>query len=271
MAEPIIKLVDASKSFGDKPVLRGASLEVHKGESVVIIGRSGSGKSVTLKLILGMIEPDIGEVFVSGVHVNRTSDADLYPVRKKIGMLFQNAALWDSLSVFDNVALALRQHQWGEEEQIRERVYDCLDQVGLEDMETPGREGLIKVANRFPAELSGGMRKRVGLARAIAPQPDIMLYDEPTTGLDPIMSGIIDRLISNLHKEMGVTSLAITHDMHSALTIADRLVMLHRGVYSSLGTADEALISDDPVVRQFLHGADGPIKPKYTDHIQPEA
>ena len=262
-----LKITGVQKAFGEKPVLRDATLSVHESESVVIIGRSGSGKSVTLRLILGLMQPDAGDVFVNDYHVNALPEMDLYPMRRNIGMLFQNSALWDSMNVYDNIALALRQHRSCSEEKIRDRVYDCLIQVGLAEMGDSGRKGLEDIATRFPSELSGGMKKRVGLARAIAPQPKIMLYDEPTTGLDPIMAGIINRLINTLNDDMGVTSLTITHDMQSAFEIADRLVLLHNGVYQSIGTPEEALLSEDPVVRQFLHNVEGPVRPTHTDRM----
>ncbi|MDP8208294.1 MAG: ATP-binding cassette domain-containing protein [Candidatus Electryonea clarkiae] len=265
----MIELVNIKKSFGEKPVLRNVNLTVEEGESVVIIGRSGSGKSVAFRHILRLIKPDEGRVYVEGRDISTLSRKGLYKVLENIGVLFQNSALWDSMNVFENIALALRRHKMcGGENGIRKRVYDCLDMVGLGMTGISGTGGVEIIGTRMPSELSGGMRKRVGLARAIAPNPAYMLYDEPTTGLDPIMSGIINRLIKRLNKELNVTSLTITHDMHSASTIADRIVLLHKGEFKDLGTPDEANSNDDPIVRQFIHGEDGPIHPVLTDHFE---
>lgn len=254
----MIELIGISKSFSGRPVLRNVNLKVEDGESVVIIGRSGSGKSVTLRHILGLLEPDSGRVIVDGKDVNEMSKSELFELRRGMGMLFQNSALWDSMNVEDNIALALRHHKMMPETEIKERVSECLSMVGLDEI------GL-----KYPAELSGGMRKRVGLARAIATQPKYMLYDEPTTGLDPIMAAIIDRLISDLNHQMHTTSVTITHDMNSAFQIADRIVMLHRGEFIFSGTPREVQDTDMPVVRQLVHGeAEGPICPIHTDHYE---
>ncbi|HEB83943.1 MAG TPA: ABC transporter ATP-binding protein [Bacteroidetes bacterium] len=252
----MIEMTHVAKSFAGHPVLRDVSLTVAEGESVVLIGRSGSGKSVMLRHILGLIQPDSGRVVVDGVPVSERDEREIYGVRRKIGMLFQNAALWDSMSVYDNIALALRHHKMLDEEEISERVESCLSSVGLGG-----------IGDKMPSELSGGMRKRVGLARAIATRPTYMLYDEPTTGLDPIMSAIINELIIRLNEELKVTSLTITHDMRSAMEIADRILMLHRGTIIFDGTPEQLAASDDPVVRQFYTGSsEGPIHPIHTDH-----
>lgn len=256
----MISMRGVAKSFRGMPVLRNVTFDVNEGESVVLLGRSGSGKSVTLRNILGIIKPDQGKVIVDNQNVSELELDELYPLRRKIGMLFQNAALWDSMNVYENVALALQHHAVVPRREIPDRVKECLTLVGL---------GEDSIAKRMPSELSGGMKKRVGLARAIAVFPKYMLYDEPTTGLDPIMASIIDKLIRELNTSLKVTSLTITHDMNSAFTIADRIVMLHRGEIIFSGSVDEVKNSDDPVVHQFIHGdPDGPIKPIYTDHYE---
>lgn len=261
----MIELKNIRKSFGSKWVLRDANLVIEDGESVVILGRSGSGKSVALRHILGLLKPDAGEVYVDGLNVNRLSRARHLELLRNIGMLFQNSALWDSMTVFENVALALRRHRlYDSEEELRQRVHDCLEMVGLHE----SRGGIEVIGWKMPAELSGGMRKRVGLARAIAPQPKYMLYDEPTTGLDPIMAGIINRLINHLNREMKITSLTITHDLQSAYDIADRIVLLHYGRFRDLGTPEETRASTDEVVRQFIHGVEGPVHPSASDHLE---
>lgn len=245
----LIRIEDLHKSFGDLHVLRGVDLEIARGESVVIIGSSGSGKSVLIKHVIGLLEPDAGCVYVEGQSVHHLDRAGLSKLRQRMGMLFQYAALFDSMSVGDNVAFALRQHKRWKEERIRDRVSEVLGWVGLQ-----GSEG------KAPAELSGGMKKRVGLARALALGAEIILYDEPTTGLDPILADQINELILDLAERLHVTSVTITHDMVSAYKIADRIAMLYQGRIEEIGTPEEIQNSANPVIQQFIHGcAEGPI------------
>jgi phospholipid/cholesterol/gamma-HCH transport system ATP-binding protein len=244
-----IRLRGVRKAFGDHAVLQGVDLNVARGESVVIIGSSGTGKSVLIKHIIGLLAPDSGEVHIDGAHVAGLGRAALRDLRQRMGMLFQYAALFDSMNVGDNVAFALRQHTNWSAEKIADRVTEVLGWVGLKGTEA-----------KSPAELSGGMKKRVGLARAIALGPEIILYDEPTTGLDPILSDQINDLILSLAQRLHVTSVTITHDMVSAYKIADRIAMLYHGRIEALGTPDEIQHSDNAVVQQFIHGrAEGPI------------
>lgn len=238
----MIQLIDVYKSFGPKKVLSGITLDVHEGETMVIIGFSGSGKSVLIKHIVGLLEPDRGVVKVDGEDVSRLSRRELYAMRAKIGYVFQFAALFDSLSIGDNVAMGLRKQKLPEPE-VRRRVTEALELVDL-----PG------VEHRFPAELSGGMRKRVGLARAIALRPKYILYDEPTTGLDPVTSAVIDQLMCRMRDQLGVTGIVITHDMRSAYTVGTRIAMLYDGRIRQVGTVDEMRESQDPVVHQFVMG-----------------
>ncbi|GAB4151300.1 MAG: ATP-binding cassette domain-containing protein [Planctomycetota bacterium] len=249
MDTPKVSLQGVHKSFGSQHVLRGVDLDVAQGESVVIIGGSGTGKSVTLKNICGLIWPDRGRVFFDGKDITFTPELEMTAIRMKIGMLFQNAALFDSLPVWENIAFALLEHRLATKSEVMDIVAETLRMVGL-----PG------VEYKMPSELSGGMRKRVGLARAIAMKPEVMLYDEPTTGLDPIMSDVINELIISTADTLGVTSISVTHDLKSAAKIADRIVMLYKGRIYASGTATEILESEDPVVRQFVRGeAEGPI------------
>jgi phospholipid/cholesterol/gamma-HCH transport system ATP-binding protein len=237
------------KSFGEHHVLRGVDLTVKRGESMVVIGGSGSGKSVLIKHVIGLLRPDSGRVSVEGQVVADLKRAGLKELRQRMGMLFQYAALFDSMKVGDNVAFALRQHTKMKETEIQERVAEVLSWVGLEGVE-----------EKWPAELSGGMKKRAGLARAIALGPEIMLYDEPTTGLDPILADQINDLIIDLSERLHVTSISITHDMVSAYKIADRIAMLYRGKIEEIGTPQEIQDSPNPVIQQFIHGrAEGPI------------
>ncbi|HYV96782.1 MAG TPA: ABC transporter ATP-binding protein [Gemmatimonadaceae bacterium] len=239
----MISLVDVHKSFGEKSVLRGFTLDVREGETMVILGASGSGKSVTIKHIVGLLKPDSGTVFVDGQEVPTLARSELYELRAHIGYVFQFAALFDSLTVADNVAMGLRKHGGMSEEEMARRVGETLELVDLPGVET-----------KMPAELSGGMRKRVGIARAIALKPKYLLYDEPTTGLDPVTSAVIDDLMVRTQKTLGVTSIVITHDMKSAYRVATRIALLHEGTVRQVGTVEEIQHTDDPVVRQFIEG-----------------
>ncbi len=247
--EPMIKVVDLYKAFGPKKVLQGADLEINKGESMVVLGGSGTGKSVLIKCIIGILRPDAGKVYVAGQEVTTLKEWELNEIRKKFGMLFQGGALFDSLSVWQNVGFGLKQHTKLSDKEIKERAVEKLKLVGL-----------FNVENLRTSELSGGMMKRVSLARAICMEPEILLYDEPTTGLDPIMADVINELIIHLKKTLKVTSIAITHDMVSAYKIADKIAMLYKGKIIEVGTPDEIKSSKNEIVQQFIHGrAEGPI------------
>jgi phospholipid/cholesterol/gamma-HCH transport system ATP-binding protein len=246
----MIKLVGLYKTFAANKVLQGLGLEVGKGESRVIIGGSGSGKSVILKHIIGILKPDKGDVFIEGVNITTLQENELYEVRKKFGMLFQMAALFDSMNIWENVGFALMRQKNMKLKDVKEIAIEKLKMVGL-----------VGVENLSPAELSGGMKKRVGLARAIAHEPEILLYDEPTTGLDPITADAINDLIVEMRERLSVTSVAITHDMNSAYKIADRISMLYEGKIIQTGSPSEIKNTENPVVRQFITGsAVGPIK-----------
>lgn len=250
MGEPIIQLVDLYKSFGDNRVLQGVNLEIERGETMVIIGGSGTGKSVILKHIIGLMKPDRGRVIVDGKDLSTLKERSVDELRKKFGMLFQYAALFDSLTVWENVGFALRQQTHLSDEEIKRRATEKLSTVGLRGVE-----------DRMPADLSGGMKKRVGLARALAMEPEILLYDEPTTGLDPIMADAINELILEMKHRLQVTGVAITHDMTSAYKIADRIAMLYQGKIQAVGSAEEIKNSTNPIVHQFVTGSSvGPIK-----------
>lgn len=249
LSEPMIKVVDLYKTFGTKKVLQGANLEVNRGESMVVLGGSGTGKSVLIKCTIGLLKPDAGEIYVAGKEVTSLKERGLNELRKKFGMLFQGGALFDSLSVWENVGFGLRQHTTLPDKDIKERAIERLKMVGLYNVE-----------NLRTSELSGGMMKRVSLARSICMEPEILLYDEPTTGLDPIMSDVINDLIVHLKETLRVTSIAITHDMTSAYKIADKIAMLYKGKIIEVGTPDEIRNSRNEIVQQFIHGrAEGPI------------
>jgi phospholipid/cholesterol/gamma-HCH transport system ATP-binding protein len=239
----MIQLIDVYKSFGPKRVLEGFSLDVHEGETMVIIGYSGTGKSVAIKHIVGLLEPDSGRVIVDDHEVPLLSRRELYQLRARIGYVFQFAALFDSFTIGENVAMGLRKQQELSEQEIHDRVHEALDLVDLPNVE-----------NRFPAELSGGMRKRVGIARAIALRPKYILYDEPTTGLDPVTSAVIDQLMIRMRDRLGVTGIVITHDMRSAYTVGTRIAMLDQGRVRQVGSVEEIKHSTDPLVRQFIEG-----------------
>lgn len=238
----MIRLRELHKSFGELRVLDGFSLEVETGESVAVVGRSGSGKSVLLKHVAGLMEPDAGTVEVGGETISGAPRERVHAIRLRMGFVFQASALFDSLTVADNVRLALQRHGTPKET-IEERVEECLSVVGLEGW-----------GDRMPAELSGGMRKRAGLARAVAPRPEYLLYDEPTSGLDPVTTAMIDEMISNLKEDLRATSLVVTHDMRSAERVADRIALLYEGRVRWIGTPAEFRRGEDPAVRAFAEG-----------------
>lgn len=238
-----IELRDIHKAFGPKKILRGLSLTVEEGETVSLVGFSGAGKSVTLKHINGLLKPDQGTVFVDDLEVPRLGRDQLYKLRLDIGYVFQFAALFDSMTVAENIRMGLVKKGGLGEKEMQERTAESLKLVDLNGFE-----------NRFPAELSGGQRKRAGLARAVAYRPKYLLYDEPTSGLDPVTTTVIDRLIMRMKKELGVTSLVITHDMKSAYTVSDRIAMLYEGRVVEVGTPDEIRSSENDIVRSFVEG-----------------
>ena len=238
-----IVLKDVHKAFGPKEVLRGFSLEVREGETLSIVGGSGSGKSVALKHIVRLLEPDRGEIWVDGRHVGALSEEELYALRREVGYVFQFAALFDSMTVADNVGMGLKRVPGMGGDEIGRQVAECLRLVDLAGYES-----------RHPSELSGGQKKRAGLARAIATRPKYLLYDEPTTGLDPVTTAVIGGLIVRMRRELGVTGVVITHDMASAFRISDRIAMLHEGRIRFEGTPDEMKATQDPVVRGFIEG-----------------
>jgi phospholipid/cholesterol/gamma-HCH transport system ATP-binding protein len=246
----MIVLDNVHKAFGDKQVLTGFSLEVKEGDIAVILGYSGTGKSVAIKHIVGLLQPDEGTVFVDGREVPRLSRRELYEVRSHIGYVFQFAALFDSLTVGENVAMGLRKQGRLNERELQDRVHEALDHVDLPD-----------AAPMMPSDLSGGMRKRVGIARAIALRPKYLLYDEPTTGLDPVTAAVIDELMQRMQRQLGVTSIVITHDLRTAWTIGTRIAMLYEGKVRQVGSPDEIRHTRDPVVRQFIEGRATPDEP----------
>jgi phospholipid/cholesterol/gamma-HCH transport system ATP-binding protein len=243
----MIEARNLMKGFGTQPVLDGVSFRIENGESVAIIGRSGCGKSVLLKHLIGLLQPDAGEVLIDSENIVPMNERQLLRVRRKFGMVFQGSALFDSMTVEENVAFGLRRHEHLTEAEIARRVAESLEMVDL-----PGTEA------KNPAELSGGMRKRVGLARAIVYEPQIVLYDEPTTGLDPIVSDSIDQLMLRVRDRLKVTTVVVTHDMRTARRVGQRVLMMHdKRIYAS-GAPDELFASQDPVVRQFIDGVADP-------------
>ncbi len=240
---PIVELRHVSKSFGHLVVLREVDMTLERGKTTVVLGESGTGKSVLIKHMIGLLRPDRGEIYVDGQRVDNLSEKDWVPVRQRFGFLFQMGALFDSMTAGQNVAFPLMEHTDFSEEQIARIVREKLTLVGLDG-----------VQNKRPAELSGGQRKRVALARAIALEPQIILYDEPTTGLDPIRADSINDLIIKLKKQLGVTSVVVTHDMTSAFKVADRILMLHQGKFIADGTSDDIRYSKDPQVQRFVTG-----------------
>ena len=237
----MISVRDITKNFGEKNVLNGLSLEIPRGETLVIMGRSGSGKSILLKIITGLISADSGEIWFDGTEISKLNAKNMNNLRQKIGMLFQSAALFDSMTVAENVAFMLDQHTDYSKAEMRKIVDEKIELVDLEG-----------VQDLRPAELSGGMRKRVGLARALAFNPEVIFYDEPTTGLDPVTCTEINQLICDLHERLQVTSVVVTHDMHSAFSVATRMAMIHEGKQIAYGSPDEIINFDNPIVQQFV-------------------
>lgn len=244
----IIEFQHVGKSFNGKTVLNDLNLSVREGETITIIGGSGSGKSVTLKLLLGLIATDRGKIFFKGQNIPELDEEELVPIRAKIGMLFQGAALFDSLTVYENIVYPLREHHDYSGAELDRLVAEKLAYVGLKGVE-----------DMYPADLSGGMKKRVGLARAIATNPEVILYDEPTTGLDPANTNRIDELIRHLQAKLKLTSIVVTHDMASAFKVSDRIALLHEKRIEFVGTVDEVRHSQNAVVRNFIEGEIGEI------------
>jgi phospholipid/cholesterol/gamma-HCH transport system ATP-binding protein len=242
--EPFVEFRDVFKAYGPKEVLRGASLTVYRGEVLVILGGSGTGKSVTLRHMLGLEAPDAGRVVVEEEDITDLPEEELYRVRKKFGMLFQSGALFDSMTVFENIAFPLREHTEMSEEEIVRAVHEKLELVNLPN-----------TAHLMPVDLSGGMRKRVGLARSIVLDPKMILYDEPTTGLDPITAQKINEMIIDLQSKLNVTSVVVTHDIQAAFSVGDRIAFLNRGVFEWVGTTDEARDAEHPMMREFFRAS----------------
>lgn len=245
-----IEFREVHKSFGDKSVLRGVTLRVERGEVMFIIGTSGVGKSVTIKHLIGLLKPTSGEILLDGQPVQDLPEKDYYPIRKRCAMVFQSSTLFDSLSVVDNVILPLRKHRNMRDKAAREEALSLLAKVGME-----------RYAHRFPAELGDGMRKRVAIARALTLNPEYVLFDEPTTGLDPVSARRVDQLIRRLSDELGVTSIVVSHDLASIFSIADRIAMVYQGRIHMVGTREAFRTSPDPVVQQFISGrSEGPME-----------
>ena len=263
--EIVISVKDLVKNFGSRRILNGVSLDIYEGETLVIMGGSGCGKSTFLRHLIGSIRPDTGEVWMFGKNIAKANDEEMDEIRKKFGMLFQSGALFDSLTVAENIALPLREHA-----KLNENIISIIVKMKLELV------GLRGFENLMPSQLSGGMKKRVGLARAIVMDPKIIFYDEPTAGLDPVMTGVVDKLTIDLTKKLQITSVVVTHDMNSVCRIADRIVMLHQGNILQIGTPEEIKNSKNPYVRQFISGnAEGPISfvqqgDDYLEHLTAE-
>jgi len=246
----MIRIINVHKAFGEKKVLEGVDLQVETGQTMVVIGQSGSGKSVLLKHLIGLLKPARGEIYLDGLNLTRLNEDELQKATRKVGMLFQSAALFDSMNVYENIRFGLERQTGCPAEKVKALVEDSLAKVGLKGVE-----------RLMPYELSGGMKKRVGLARAIAYNPEVMLYDEPSTGIDPIRADAINGLINKMKEDLHVTSVIITHDMVSAYKVGDRIAMLYQGRIIEEGTPDEIRRSRNPVVQQFITGrAEGPIK-----------
>ncbi len=258
----VISVKNIVKSFGSRRILNGVSLDIYQGETLVVMGGSGCGKSTLLRHLIGSIRPDSGEIWMFGKDIAKLHEDELHEVRKKYGMLFQSGALFDSMTVGENIALPLREHTKLDSNIINIIIKMKLELVGLRGFE-----------NLMPSQLSGGMKKRVGLARAIVMDPTIVFYDEPTAGLDPVMTGVVDKLTIDLTKKLNITSVVVTHDMNSVFRIADRIVMLHQGNVLEIGTPEEIKHSKNPIIRQFVAGsAEGPISffqtgDDYLDHL----
>jgi phospholipid/cholesterol/gamma-HCH transport system ATP-binding protein len=246
----VISFRDVTKSFGSKHVLQGVSFDVEPGEVFFIVGASGVGKSVLIKHLIGLLRPDGGEIWLDGEEVSQLDERAMYPIRKRCAMVFQHSTLFDSMSCLDNVALPLRKHHRLSPAAAQGAALLRLTQVGMQDF-----------AGHFPAELGDGMRKRVAIARALTLEPKYVLFDEPTTSLDPVSARRVDRLIRQLSDELGATCIVVSHDLASIFSIADRIVMLYQGHVRLLGTPDEFRASDDPIIQQFINGrADGPME-----------
>ncbi len=253
-----IKVENLTKVFGDRKILKGISFEVYEGEVFVLMGGSGSGKSTTIKHIIGLLKPTSGHIYIDGVDITKLEKRELIEFRKKMGYLFQEGALFDSLTVWENVGFYYLENTKTPPEEIRKLASEKLKLVGLKGIE-----------DLYPSQLSGGMRKRVSLARAISTNPEIVMYDEPTSGLDPVTSAMIDKLILSLRDSIGVTSIVVTHDLDSAFSIADRIAMIHKGVIYAIGTPDEIRKNPDPVVQQFINRkAEGPITEELFKEMQ---
>lgn len=255
MTEIVIEMNNIRKAFGKRQILKGMNLQVRRGETLVILGPSGTGKSVSLKHITGLLEPDSGECYVFGEKISHIPEKEKSKIRARMGVLFQSGALINWLSVFDNVALPLREHRLADEKTIQEIVLQKLKWLDL-----------IPAKDTLPANISGGMKKRAGLARALTTNPEIVLYDEPTSGLDPVMSNVINELVIRLQKELGLTSVVVTHDMSSAYMIADRIAFIYEGEVILCGTVSEIQNSPNPIIQQFIHGKT--LGPMILDHSE---